>query len=266
MRHRLAYWVLTACALSGGEVAWGDIGEDPLPVQLKERGVEVKDAAAVEAAVKSPDASLRVLTIRYLASTGKDITRYLKDPEFEVRRTIANLLADEGRREGMATMEADFDRFAMNGMGQDAETFLRMREEVTRDLSLGRALDAAFVLARLGDFRGQKLAELALTHAPLEAHRYRAVMVLGEIVKSARTAKNQAVAALEAAAKTEQKAVVLQMVVGVMTTARGPEGEEVLKALQAATTDADVKRTVDYVLNKMRVEAARGGGAETRGR
>lgn len=236
----------------GGTAALADIREDPLPVQLQRKGVDTTNATAVANAAKTGDPVLRILAIRYQASENVDIVPYLTDPDFDVRVRVADLLASTGKKNGLQVMAEDFDFFTKNGMARDAQTFLALRNKVTGDRTLVQALDAATVLAKMGDFRGQTLAEMTLANAPLEAQRYRAVEVMENIISVSRTAKDRAVKSLEDAARKDESSIVVQMIIAAMLRDGGTEAAQILtKVLDSKVIDDNLKEQVNLVIQQI---------------
>lgn len=213
---------------------YGNKREEPVADQLAARGIDVKQLEQVKSAAESDTQHIRILCIRYLASIKEEIAFYLKDPNLPVRIKVAELLADDGRDDGLSVMIEDYKALVQNGMDKDQKTFLGLRSTITADRSLVHALDVGRVLAKLGDFRCLKLAELALVNASLEAQRYRAVWVLESIMRtSAGAAKEKAKTALIDSIEKEESTLVLQQIIGSMARLRGVDALEVLSSIES---------------------------------
>jgi len=110
----------------------------------------------------------------------KEIKRFLEVKNLEVRAAAASRLADLGDRSGLEPMRQAFrehvseEFFKEKGIGVFAWIDLRGGD-------VGIVLDVAIALAKLGDTEVGPFVELAATHAPLPAYRYRAVEALGHL-------------------------------------------------------------------------------------
>lgn len=112
----------------------------------------------------------------------------LDDQRMEVRWRAAHLLGTLDDKSGLERMRQDLMEFAPNNgapVPLDPNVTdpneIKKRED-KRNLRLSYALDAATVLAELGDRRGYELAARRASEKEYR-HRYRAVPVLVEIAK-----------------------------------------------------------------------------------
>lgn len=230
---------------------YGDKIEEPIADQLAVRGIDVKQLEQVKKAAESEAQHIRILCIRYLASIKEEIASYLKDPNLPVRIKVAGLLADDGRDDGLSVMIKDYNELVYNGMDKDQETFLKLRDLITADRSLVHALEVGRVLAKLGDFRCLKLAELAITNASLEAQRYRAVWVLESFMTTARAAKEKAINSLIDSVEKEESSLVLKQIIGSMVRLGGVDALEVLSAIESTSRVPQVRDISSYAIKKI---------------
>ena len=183
----------------------------------------------------------RILCVQYLASIGHEITPYLKDRNMKVRVAVADLLADIGRDEGLPIMIEDYNDLTSNHMDKDKETFLSLAKSIATDGSLIKALEVAKVLAKLGDLRCLKLAELSLKYAPSEAQRYRAIFVFEAIMDFLKDTNKKVKSALFANAREEKSLIVLQLLAGSMGRVGGNEALEVLSVIESSSKVPEAK-------------------------
>lgn len=137
--------------------------------------------------------ALNLLTERTGEKAIPELRKALNDERMEVRWRAAHLLGTLGDKGGLERMREDLRQFAPNNGAPTApDPNAQDRDQVTeseqkRNLRLYYGLNAAKVLAELGDRRGYQLATRMALSGEWAAQRSEAIYVLAEIAKADKT-------------------------------------------------------------------------------
>lgn len=162
---------------------------------LQEKGYPTETTEQILHATKSRDyfirhVALTLLTERAAKQAVPTLREALNDPRMEVRSRTAHLLGTLGDKSGLERMRQDLKEYAPdNGTPNPpdpnvTDAWQIEEQKRKRNLNLGYALNAALVLAELGDHRGYELAARMALDGPCSYHRSSAIYVLVEIGKT----------------------------------------------------------------------------------
>jgi hypothetical protein len=170
----------------------GDIVPFDCAKELQDKGYRTETPEQIIQATKSQSYYVRSVAIELLTQRiGKEaipvLRQALNDPRFEVRFDAAHLLGTLGDKSGLDRMRQDLKEFAPdNGAPLPPDPNVLDPNEIKerenkRNLRLYYALQAARVLAELGDLRGYELAARMALGGAWEAQRQESIHVLVEI-------------------------------------------------------------------------------------
>lgn len=161
---------------------------------LQNRGYSTDTPEQLINATKSEGYVVRYMALDLLtARIGKDAIPFLKkslnDPKIYVRCTAAHLLGTLGDKSGVVQMKQDLEELAPNnGKFLPPDPNLPEEESERRitkwNYGLVDALQAAKVLAELGDYSGYELATRMVIEGSLPDQKWRAISALVEMAKA----------------------------------------------------------------------------------
>lgn len=218
--------------------------------ELNSKGYPTDTTEQIIEATRSKSYPIRYCALILLTErTGKgaipELRKGLNDERMEVRSRAAHLLGTLGDKGGLERMREDLQQFAPNdGAPTPPDPNVQDQDQVTeserkRNLRLYYGLNAAKVLAELGDRRGYQLAARMALSGALAAQRSEAIYVLAEIAKTDKTTlakeKIDPVSVLCAVAQSEKVRSVYSTLASSAEQLGGDAGIQVLENAMKST-------------------------------
>lgn len=220
--------------------------------RLKAQGVDISQIEKVKEAARSGRESVRVLSVRYLASQKEELKDYLSDSSVRVRTITADLMADAGRNDGLTVMIADYSKMVTGNMDRSAEDFLQWRAVTPQSMGLSHTLEVGEVLAKLGDFRGMKLATVVLCNSKLGGERISAMKVLSVILAAKDGPKEEAKRTLIECLRHESVNTVISLLIANMEKVGNKDALDILEAIGAEAKEVKMKARIEAAVRKVR--------------
>jgi len=235
---------------------------------LKELGYPTDTIEQIIEAMKSGNYAVRFLALElFTEKKGREAIPRLKealnDQRMEVRWRAAHLLGTLGDKSGLDQMRRDLKEFAPDDgvpVKHDpniADPNEIKEEEGRRNLRLYYALNAAKVLAELGDRQGYKLAERMALNGTWAAQRQEAIYALVEIAKTdpkiLAKEKMNPIFVLCSMADSEKEQAVFSMLISSVQQLPDDIAISVLeKAVQSPHQSEKMRNVANFILNKVK--------------
>jgi len=246
----------------------GKVNPYDLERALEEEGYRYDTTENIIEATKSKSyfvrcVALELITQRIEQKAIPILKKFLNDERPEVRCDAAHLLLTLGDKSGLERMRQDLKDFAPD----DGAPVIHdpnivdpneiKEQEGKRNLRLYYALNAAKVLAELGDRRGYKLAERMALNGTWAAQRQEAIYVLVEIAKTdskiLSKEKMNPTFVLCSMADSEKEQAVFSMLISSVQQLPDDIAISVLeKAVQSPHQSEKMRNVANFILNKVK--------------